>query len=112
MSEPLFLGVDVGTQSLRGALFTRWGEQLAIASSPLKTTFPRPTWAEQDPHGWWEALCRVVPGCLAAAGVDASHVAALALDAMSSTVLAVDAEGKPLRPAIMWMDTRAHIQAA
>lgn len=112
MDEPLFLGVDIGTQSLRAALFTRTGVGLAIASSPLKTTYPRPTWAEQRPQAWWDALCQVVPRCLAQAGADASQVAALALDAMSSTVVAVDGEGKPLRPAIMWMDTRAHVQAA
>jgi ribulokinase len=112
MREPLFLGVDVGTQSLRAALFTPTGEQLAIASSPLKTTFPRPTWAEQRPQDWWEALCQVVPRCLAEAGASAADVAALALEAMSSTVLAVDAAGEPLRPAIMWMDTRAYAQAA
>jgi xylulokinase len=56
MSEPLFLGVDVGTQSLRAALFTSRGRAMGIASSPLQTSFPQPTWAEQHPDDWWHAL--------------------------------------------------------
>lgn len=111
MSEPLLLGIDVGTQSLRAALFTSTGQALAIASSPLQTTFPRPTWAEQNPDDWWAALCQAVPACLAQAGVSAEQIAAIAVDATSCTVLAVDADGVPLRPALLWMDTRAHQQA-
>jgi ribulokinase len=111
MTEPLFLGVDVGTQSLRAALFTSRGRAMAIASSPLQTSFPQPTWAEQHPDDWWHALCQAVPACLAQAGASADQVAALAIDATSCTVLAVDANGVPLRPALMWMDTRAHAQA-
>ncbi|CAA9582938.1 MAG: Xylulose kinase, partial [uncultured Thermomicrobiales bacterium] len=111
MSGPLFLGVDVGTQSVRAALFAGDGRARAIAGSPLTTTFPRPTWAEQDAGDWWRALGEVVPACLAQAGVGADHVAALAIATTSCTVLAVDAHGVPLRPALLWMDTRAQAQA-
>ena len=111
MSEPLFLGVDIGTQSVRAGLFTSTGHTRASASGPLNTTFPRPTWAEQQPQQWWDALCEVVPNCLAQAGATAAQVEAMALDSMSCTVLAVGPDGQPLRPAIMWMDQRAHNQA-
>jgi ribulokinase len=111
MSEQLFLGVDIGTQSLRAALFTQTGQEVAIASSPLETMFPRPTWAEQDPHEWWEALRQAVQACLEQAGADASQIAAIAIDTTASTVVAADAHGEPLRPALMWMDTRAREQA-
>ena len=59
---------------------------------------------EQHPDDWWHALCQAVPACLAQAGASAEQVAALAIDATSCTVLAVDAYGVPLRPALMWMD--------
>lgn len=111
MSEPLFLGLDVGTQSVRAALFASDGRALAIASSPLHTTFPRPTWAEQQPEQWWNGLCEAVPACLAKANASADQVAAIAVDATSCTVLAVDTDGVPLRPALMWMDTRAYREA-
>lgn len=111
MTEPLFLGIDVGTQTLRAALFSANGHALAITGSPLHTTFPRPTWAEQQPSDWWNALCQVVPACLAQAGVQAAQITAIALDATASTVVAVDADGVPLRPALMWMDQRAQVQA-
>ncbi len=112
MGKPLFIGVDLGTQSLRAGIFDSAGTALAIASYPLETTFPRPTWAEQQPQAWWNGMCQAVRAAVALARVDVSHIVALAVDAMSSTVVVVDAQGQPLRPAIMWMDTRAYVQAA
>src|SRR3954452_3108370 len=55
--SPLVLGLDVGTQSLRAALVDPEGQTVAFGVSPIETTHPRPTWAEQDPDRWWEAAC-------------------------------------------------------
>ena len=47
---PYVLGLDVGTQSLRAALVDpRDGRTAAFATAPIETTYPRPTWAAQDP---------------------------------------------------------------
>jgi ribulokinase len=107
----LLLSIDIGTESLRAGLVTPDGRVLATAHQSYATHFPQPQWAEQDPDDWWRAAQSAVPACLARAGVAPSEVAAIGLDAFASTLVATDAVGRPLRPAILWMDTRATAEA-
>ena len=86
----------------------RW----ATARGPTSTAYPAPARAEQDPEDWWRALGEAVRGAVAAAGIDGRDVAALACDTTSCTVVALDADGAPLRPCLLWMDVRAHAEAA
>jgi len=110
-SSPLFLGLDVGTQSVRAALFDLRGNARAFATAPLDTTFPQPGWAEQDPEQWWRAACTAVPQALASAGAGADAVAGIGLDCTACTVVACRTDAVPLRPALLWMDQRAHREA-
>src|SRR5262245_52552132 len=109
--SPLFLGLDVGTQSLRAALIDLHGVTVAFATSPLDTTHPQPGWAEQDANRWWQAACAAVPEALASANVSADAVAAIGLDCTACTVIACAADATPLRPALLWMDQRAFREA-
>ena len=54
--QQLLLGIDVGTQSLRAVLFDLHGKAVAFGVAPIETTYPRPTWAEQQPLAWWSAV--------------------------------------------------------
>ena len=72
---PLFLGLDVGTQSVRAALFDPRGTCRAFATAPLDTGHPHPGWAEQEAAQWWQAARAAVPAALARAGVAAADVA-------------------------------------
>jgi len=108
----LVLGIDGGTESLRAGLFdAASGAPLAFGVAPYPTTFPHPSWAEQQPDDWWEALGAAVRSALSQAGAAAADVAALALDTTCCTVVALDAEHRPLRPALLWMDVRASAEA-
>src|SRR5450759_3456188 len=105
MSE-LFLGVDVGSSSTKGVLVRPGGRVLAEAVRPHGIAHPRPGWAEQDPErDWWDgfvAVCRE----LLARGL--GHVAAVGVSGLGPCVVAADAAGRPLRPAILYgIDTRA-----
>src|SRR5450759_591427 len=105
MSE-LFLGVDVGSSSTKGVLVRPGGRVLAEAVRPHGLAHPRPGWAEQDPErDWWDgfvAVCRE----LLARGL--GHVAAVGVSGLGPCVVAADAAGRPLRPAILYgIDTRA-----
>ena len=82
-TTPLFLGLDVGTQSVRAALIDPQGACLAYATAPLDTTFPQPGWAEQDALQWWQALRQCVPQALARANA-ASRRKAIAPGAQTS----------------------------
>ena len=110
MSRALFLGVDVGTEGARAVLFEADGTPVADATVPYATVFPRPGWAEQDPDAIWAALCTAVRGAVDAAGGAAP--VALSLASTAVTVVAVDADARPLRPALLWMDARASEEAA
>jgi FGGY-family pentulose kinase len=110
-SSPLFLGLDVGTQSVRAALFDLVGSCRAFATAPLDTRHPHPAWAEQDPGQWWQAARAAVPAALAGAGAGPADVAGIGLDCTACTVLACRADGTPLRPALLWMDQRSFREA-
>ena len=105
------IGVDVGTQSVRSCLFDLDGAVIASATRPLQTTFPRPTWAEQDPEQWWRGAVGTLQEILQTSRVSPKEVAALSYDCTACTVAALTEDGTPLRPALLWMDERAHAEA-
>jgi FGGY-family pentulose kinase len=109
---PLLLGLDVGTQSLRAALIDAHGRTVSVGVAPIETTYPRPTWAEQNPIGWWSAACEAVRLALAPHDVEPGQIAGIGLDCTACTVLACDMAGQPHRPALLWMDQRAFREAA
>ncbi|WP_165066014.1 FGGY-family carbohydrate kinase [Paludisphaera rhizosphaerae] len=110
-SQPIVLGLDVGTQSLRAALVDLSGKTLAYGVEPIETTYPRPAWAEQQPQDWWTAAKSATRKALASSGIDPSRVAAIGLDCTACTVVACTMDGEPLRPSLLWMDQRAHVEA-
>jgi ribulokinase len=105
------IGVDGGTESLRAFVFDLDGRALGSHATPYKTEFPEPSWAEQDPEDWWQALGASVKGALAKAGVAAQDALAMCVDTTCCSVVALDGEGGPLRPAMIWMDVRSAKQA-
>jgi ribulose kinase len=105
------IGVDGGTESLRAFVFDLDGRPLGSHATAYKTEFPEPSWAEQNPQDWWQALGSSVKGALAKANVEARDVIALCVDTTCCSVVALDRDGAPLRPAMIWMDVRSARQA-
>ncbi|CEJ06510.1 FGGY carbohydrate kinase domain-containing protein, partial [Acididesulfobacillus acetoxydans] len=105
-----FLGIDFGTQSVKVGLFDNVFNCKSIASSPYETFYPKNGWAEQKPEDWWKALKNALSMCLQKADVSPEYIAGLTACATSSTVMAVDEEGIPLYPSILWMDTRSKLE--
>jgi sugar (pentulose or hexulose) kinase len=100
------LAIDNGTQSVRALLFDPRGNLLAKHRVPIESYYSTaPGLAEQDPEVFWQAVCEACQG-LWAQGVDRSSIAAVSLTTQRSTVINVDVNGKPLRPAIVWLDQR------
>jgi xylulokinase len=105
------LGVDVGSQSVKGVLLDDSGCLRAGASAPLSIAHPAPAWAEQEPRSWESALETVVGKLLHDARVAPSEVSVLCLACQVDGVVAVDAAGEPIGPAVIWLDRRAEAQA-
>jgi FGGY-family pentulose kinase len=108
---PYLMGIDVGTGGVRVGLFDRQGSPAVFSAVEFATHHPHPGWAEQDPGEWWSCLARATRGALEESGLAADEIAGISVDATASTVVASDADGQHVRPAIMWMDVRASDQA-
>lgn len=105
MSDPVWLGVDVGTQGVRAVVLDDAGAQLGAGSAPLPPghrTGPR---HEQDPKAWWSALALATRAALV--DLPGRTIGALAMDATSGTVLVQNRAGQPIGPALMYDDSRA-----
>jgi FGGY-family pentulose kinase len=108
---PYLVGIDYGTGGVRVGIFDRHGTPAVFRAATFETHHARPGWAEQDPAQWWSSLRTAMQSAIREGGVSPEEIAGIAVDATSSTVLAVDQEGRHLRPAILWMDVRASDQA-
>ena len=99
----LVVGVDVGSQGACLSAFDADGERAATAYRPYSVSYPRPGWAEQDPCAWTDAL----RAGFRELDLDLDRVAAISFASQLDGLVAVDEEGEPLGPAIIWMDRRA-----
>lgn len=107
MSPQNLLAIDNGTQSVRALLFDPQGNLLAGNRIPIQPYFSTaPGLAEQDPKVFWDAVCQACQGLWQMPGVSKESLAAVALTTQRSTVINVDQQGRPLRPAILWLDQR------
>jgi sugar (pentulose or hexulose) kinase len=107
MPGDLLLAIDHGTQSVRALVFDLRGTLVAKSRVPIEPyTSDAPGRAEQQPRIFWEALCQACQGLWTMPGVSKQAIAGVALTTQRSTVLNVDKDGAPLRPAIVWLDQR------
>lgn len=107
----LLLGLDVGTTSVKAGLFDAAGRQVAASMREYRLSHPAPDRVEIDPETWWISAVDAVRATLATPGVDPSAIAGMAVSSQGETVAAVDAEGRALGPALVWLDNRASAEA-
>jgi len=113
MSSGVVLALDLGTTSVRALLVAEDGQVLAHSARPLRASFPRPGWLEQDPSEMWDASLSVLAEVLESAGLDAAGVSGIGVVTQRSTTLAWHAEtGAPLAAAIGWQDQRTSERVA
>jgi sugar (pentulose or hexulose) kinase len=101
------LAIDHGTQSARALVFDLRGNLVARARAPIEPYFSdAPGLAEQHAHVFWDAVCQACQALWREPGVSKDRIVGVALTTQRSTVLNVDKDGTPLRPAISWLDQR------
>jgi ribulokinase len=105
------IGVDGGTESIRAFVFDLEGRPVASHATKYDTAFPHPSWAEQNPEDWWRAMGASVQGAIAKARISPASVIALSVDTTCCSVVALDSNGVPLRPCLIWMDVRSSREA-
>ncbi len=109
MSEQHVLGIDAGTSSAKVGVVTQEGLLQRVASAPYPMSSPHPGWTEQDSEDWWAATRKAIREAIA--GIDPASVTAIGLSNAGGSVVALDSQGNAVRPAMVWMDTRAGEQA-
>ena len=108
MSATRLLAIDVGTQSARAIVFDAQGRLLAKAQKVFEPTYlsPQPGWAEQDPEIFWQAVTETCQNLWRDGTVTPGEISGVALTTQRATMICLDAAGKILRPAILWLDQR------
>src|SRR5262245_29488388 len=103
----MFLGIDVGSQSLKAVLLDGALRLAGRGGQSYPIAFPQPGWAEQQPQLWEAALAPAVADAVAAAGQAPRDVMAIGIAGQLDGSVAVDAAGRALGPCLIWMDRRA-----
>ncbi len=111
MTTHTILAHDLGTTGNKASLFSADGQLVSSAFAGYTTDYPHPNWAEQNPADWRDAIFNSTRQLLAQSGIESGQIAAISFSGHMQGMLAIDAEGQPLRPAIIWADQRAAAQA-
>ena len=107
----LILAIDLGTSALKVALVSVNGEVIASEQEACRVTLRPGGGAEQDPEGWWALIAGASSRLLNSGAARPESVAAVCCTAQWSGTVPVDRDGRPIRPAIIWMDSRGAPQA-
>ena len=103
------LGIDVGTTGTKSLLFSSDGELLGHAYRGYEMRTPQVGYSEQNAEDWWEAVCQTVREVCADPQIGKA-VAAISLSLQGGTMVAVDENMQPVRPAMVWNDARCGAQ--
>lgn len=113
--QPLVIGVDGGTESIRACCFDANGKVVGQSCAvPYTTRHPHPGWAEQDPEDWYNCLGQAVRGALQSVREleDLFDIKAICVDTTCCSVVALNEHNEPLMPCLLWMDQRSALQAS
>jgi xylulokinase len=110
MIQPVVIGVDLGTTGCKAGAFSLSGELLGHGVSSCTVHRPLPNWVEQDCPAFWESAVGAIRQALAS--IEPSAVIGLACCGHSPSLVLLDGAGRPVRPAIIWQDSRASAEAS
>ncbi len=101
------LSIDAGTQSIRIALIDFKGNFLKICKTEIEPYFStNPGWAEQNPEYFWKTLSATCKKVFSDLPVTKESIKGVTLTTQRNTMINLDKNGVPLRPAIIWLDRR------
>ena len=108
----MFLGLDLGTSAVKAILVGADGAVITSHAVPLSVSRPHQGWSEQDADSWWQAADHAVRQLRQTHPRHLAAVKAIGLSGQMHGLTALDSAMRPLRPAILWNDTRSAAQAA
>jgi len=108
----MYLGLDLGTSSLKALLIDGDQRILGSASAPLTVERPHPGWSEQDPDSWITATKAALAELAKTHAAELAKVRGIGLSGHMHGATTIDKHGKVIRPCILWNDTRSFKEAA
>jgi xylulokinase len=100
------LGIDIGTSATKTLAIDETGTILASATLEYPCDHPRPGWSEQGPQCWWDATVQTVKQVVGSGRFRPEDVGGLGLSGQMHGSVFLDAEGRVIRPALLWNDQR------
>src|SRR5690349_14227722 len=107
-----FLGLDIGTSSVKALLVDGAQRTITETSIPLSVSRPHALWSEQDPSDWVGGVEAAVAAIRRQAPAEFAGLSGIGLSGQMHGATLLDAEDKPLRPAILWNDGRSFAECA
>lgn len=112
-ADPVVVALDSSTTATKAIAFEpATGMAVAEARREYPRSSPKPGWQEQDPRDWWSAASGALQELTSVLARRRTGISALGITHQRETFACLDADGVPLRPAILWLDTRAGEQIA
>ncbi|MDZ4768460.1 MAG: xylulokinase [Chloroflexota bacterium] len=108
--KPFILAHDLGTTGDKASLFDREGICIASVTAVYPTEYPETGWAEQNPNDWWRAVCASTHDLLSQTNARGDQIACVVFSGQMQGVVALDADARPLRSALIWADQRSTAQ--
>jgi xylulokinase len=108
----MYLGLDLGTSSLKALLIDGNGAPVASASAAINVSRPKPGYSEQDPADWIAACEAALDALKISHSRQLAAVKGIGLSGHMHGATLIDASHNVIRPCILWNDTRSHIEAA
>ncbi|MFD1697140.1 xylulokinase [Roseibium aestuarii] len=108
----MYIGLDIGTSSVKAILLSEDQSLVAQATADLTVERPHPLWSEQDPKSWWVACLQTMDDIARKAPAEMAAVKGIGLSGHMHGATLLDAANEPLRPCILWNDGRSARQCA
>lgn len=105
-----YLGIDLGTSSVKIVLMDEEGKVAASISKDYPINYPKKNWAEQNPEDWWNSTKEGIRELIATIGTKADEIKGIGLSGQMHGSVLMDKQGKVLMPAILWCDQRTQEQ--
>lgn len=102
-----YLGIDLGSTSVKALLLSEDGVPLGQESCEYKTYYPKPLWVEQAPEEWWSATKKAVRTLVDKHLRKDDSVCGISVSSQAPALVGIDRNGKPIGNAWIWMDRRA-----
>jgi xylulokinase len=103
----MFLGLDIGTSSVKAVLMDETGHIVEVASEGLEVSSPHALWREQNPEDWVTATLTAIDALKSKKPQEVAAIRGIGLSGQMHGAVLLDSNGQVLRPAILWNDGRS-----